>query len=195
MPGRARLIVGLGNPGPRYRGTRHNVGAAVVAALADRLNLELSSAEGPARRGRTRYRGTDLVLAIPTTYMNRSGTAVRHLLDDLDLGPSDLLVVVDDINLDLGALRLRPSGSAGGHNGTGDVIDRLGTEEFARLRIGIGSDFPRGGQSDYVLGPFSREQRPVVRETLETAGDAALCFVADGIEPAMNRYNRSSAPT
>lgn len=194
MSSGTRLVVGLGNPGPDYAGTRHNVGAETIRDLADRLNVALAGTDGPAVLGRTGYRGVDLALAIPTTYMNRSGGAVRFLVEALDLDPSRLLVVVDDLNLSLGALRLRPSGGAGGHNGTQDVIDRLGSQAFPRLRIGIGGSYPRGGQSDYVLSPFDPEERPVADETVETAGEAALCFAAEGAETAMNRFNRSEPP-
>lgn len=186
-------MIGLGNPGPKYAGTRHNVGAAAVRRLADRLGVRLSSARGPARWSRATHPdgSPPMALAVPETYMNRSGAAARFLLEELDLAPADLLVVVDDVHLDLGALRMRPSGSAGGHNGTQDVIDRLGTQQFPRLRIGIGNDYPDGAQSDYVLAPFDESQREVVDETLDTAADAVLRFAAEGVEAAMNQFNRS----
>jgi PTH1 family peptidyl-tRNA hydrolase len=129
-------------------------------------------------------------LAKPTTYMNRSGEAVRALTRAYQTDLSYLLVVIDDINLPLGTIRLRSQGSAGGHNGVQDIIDHLGTDAFARLRIGIGNDFPPGYQADYVLSPFSAEERPQVDETVVLARDAVLTFVTDGIGRAMNLHNR-----
>lgn len=185
-----RLIVGLGNPGPEYRETRHNVGFKVADALADEAAVVLEH-DGRAKAlvGWGRLRGYPLGIAKPLTFMNRSGQAVAHLVRRYALAPADLLVVYDDINLPPGTLRLRARGGAGGHNGMQDVIDRLGTSAIPRLRVGIGSDFPRGGQVDYVLSPFSEEQKVPIEEALQRAVEAARHFVQEGIQTAMNQYN------
>ncbi len=190
MASSKRLIVGLGNPGADYVNTRHNIGFDVVDAVADRVKAPPYEHD----RGNTmlttgRFRGHAFLIARPLTYMNRSGAAVRALLNLHGLSEQELLVVYDDINLDVGKLRLRPKGSAGGHNGIQDIIDSLGTDQFPRLRFGVGSDFPRGRQVDYVLAPFSQEQLPDVEAALPAAVDAVLTFVRDGIVTAMNRHN------
>lgn len=189
MPRSKRLIVGLGNPGAEYAETRHNAGFMLVDALAERLGVAVDDYHSEALSGWTSHRGCPVGLAKPTTYVNRSGAAVRRLLAKHGLEPAELLVVVDDLNLDVGALRLRPGGGSGGHNGLASIADALGTTAYPRLRIGIGSDYPRGGQVDYVLAPFSAEQEPAVRQALKAAQDAALCFLTDGVEEAMNRFN------
>lgn len=188
MPRRKRLIVGLGNPGEEYAETRHNAGFMVVDALAARCRIELGRAH-EALVGWGRHRGDPVGLAKPQTFMNRSGGAVRALVDAHGLAPGEVLVVVDDLHLDVGVIRLRPGGGAGGHNGLQDIADRLGTTDFPRLRLGIGRDFPRGGQVDYVLQPFGAAQRTLMDDALITACNAALAFVTDGVETAMNRYN------
>ncbi len=185
-----RLIIGLGNPGVAYEGTRHNVGYDVVDALAGRTGVTLVHGRGNTLLGWGRWRGCPFGLAKPLTFMNRSGQAVRSLRGHAGLTPADILVILDDINLPVGALRLRAGGSAGGHNGLQDIIDTLGTDTFPRLRIGIGNDFPRGGQADYVLTPFSPEERTLIGEAVDRAAEAALTFVTDGIATAMNRFNR-----
>ncbi len=192
MPDDRYLIVGLGNPGRRYANTRHNVGYDVIDAVAKELGVDLVHGSSNAFLGWGEHRDLSVGLAKPLTYMNRSGTCVAELLQRNDVSRERLLVVYDDLNLKLGAIRLRPSGRAGGHNGVQDIIDQLGTDEFARLRIGIGDQYPPGQQSDYVLAPFSSAQRPVINETVETAADACLGFVTDGVQTAMSRYNRRS---
>ncbi len=189
MPRSKRLIVGLGNPGAEYEGTRHNVGFAVVEALAERTGVSLSAGRFQALEGWGSYRGYPFGLALPFTYVNRSGEAVKPLLRHYGLAPNELLVVVDDLHLPIGTIRLRPGGGSGGHNGLEHIARCLGTTDFPRLRIGIGNDFPRGKQADYVLSPFTDEQQPFIDEASERAGEAALTFVREGIEPAMNRYN------
>lgn len=192
MPDDRYLIVGLGNPGRRYANTRHNVGYEVIDAAAGELGVHLTNGSSNAFLGWGVHQDHPVGLAKPLTYMNRSGTCVAQLLEKHGVDREHLVVVYDDLNLDLGAIRLRPSGSAGGHNGVQDIIDRLGTKEFARLRIGIGDQYPSGQQSDYVLSPFSRSQRPVINETIDMAAEACLAFVVDGVETAMSRYNRRS---
>ena len=189
MPRTKRLIVGLGNPGEEYAGTRHNAGFMLVDALAERLRAAVDDYHSEALSGEASHRGCPLVLAKPTTYVNRSGEAVRRLLDKHGLAPHELLVAVDDLNLDVGTLRLRPGGGSGGHNGLGSIAQSLGTTEYPRLRLGIGSDYERGGQVDYVLAPFTAQQRSRLEKALEQGREAALCFVTEGIEEAMNRFN------
>jgi PTH1 family peptidyl-tRNA hydrolase len=190
MPKADRLIVGLGNPGPEYEHTRHNVGFWVVDAVAETARAAFrhdGRANAMVAQGRTR--GRPLTLAKPLTFMNRSGQSVKHLVRRFSLSPRNLLVVYDDLNLDVGRLRLRERGSAGGHNGMQDIIDRLGTDDFPRLRLGIGSDYGRGQQSEYVLSPFDADQEPLIDEALDRAHDAVITFVTDGVVTAMNRFN------
>lgn len=189
MPKSKRLIVGLGNPGPEYEETRHNVGFMVADAVADTAQVTLEHERGDVLFGWGRIRSYPLGVAKPLVFMNRSGQSVRSLLQRHNLDTKEMLVVVDDINLPTGKLRLRARGSAGGHNGVQDIIDRIGSDDFPRLRIGIGSEFERGRQSDYVLSPFSADERPIVDEAILRARDAAVTFVTDGITTAMNRFN------
>ena len=183
------LIVGLGNPGSKYHGTRHNAGFEVVETLAEEAQCRFEEHVDQALLAEGRLQETPVALAKPLSYMNRSGQVVKNLLRRCRAVPAELLVVVDDIHLPPGTIRLRASGSAGGHNGMQDVIDRLGTKAFPRLRVGIGDDFPNGELVDYVLSPFSREQRPLMREALARSREAVGCFVAEGIEAAMNQFN------
>ena len=183
------LIIGLGNPGPEYENTRHNVGFRVVRALADRLRVSSFDRAHNALVGRGQFKNRRVGLAMPLTFMNRSGNAVAPLCDHFGLSPERLLVVVDDLNLPVGTIRLRPNGSSGGHNGLEHVADRLGTTEFPRLRIGIGNDFPEGGQVDYVLAPFSDEQEPLITEAVENAVEAVLTAIRADLETAMNQFN------
>ena len=190
MAGSKRLLIGLGNPGADYEGTRHNVGFAVVEALAKRARAVFKhDGRADAFVGPGRVRGRPVILVKPLTYMNRSGSTVRHLVRRHGFEPTEILLIVDDVNLALGKLRLRERGSAGGHNGVQDVIDQLGTDAFPRLRVGVGSAFERGQQVDYVLSPFTDEEQPVIDEAVVRARDAAVTFVTDGIVTAMNRFN------
>ncbi len=190
MPRAKRIIIGLGNPGPDYEGTRHNAGFMVADAVAREAGLAFEIGGGPFASAWGSWRGTPLGVAKPLDFMNRSGTAVRALLALGRLEVEDVLVVYDDLALDLGQLRLRPGGSAGGHNGVQDVIDRLNSANFPRLRVGIGSSFARGRQVDYVLAPFERDEQPLIEAAVETAAEAALTFARDGLTAAMNIYNR-----
>lgn len=185
-----RVVVGLGNPGPRYAATRHNAGFRVVDAAAERAGLRFEAPRRPYVLARGAWEGAPVALAKPAgLYMNQSGAGVAALLADLGLEPADLLLVYDDLALPEGQLRLRARGGAGGHNGVQDVIRALGTENFPRLRVGIGSNFARGRQVDYVLGPFSPEQEPVMAEAFGRAATVALAFARDGLEAALNRLS------
>jgi peptidyl-tRNA hydrolase, PTH1 family len=182
-----KLIAGLGNPGPKYHGTRHNVGFDVVDVLAARHGLSWESAPADAMIAKWRPRGT--LLAKPLTFMNLSGRAVGDLLRFFKVDLADLLVVVDDVALELGRLRARPAGSAGGHNGLKSLIELLGTDEFSRLRIGVGRGEARRDLADHVLARFDPDEQSAVTETVGRAADAAELFSDEGIASVMNRFN------
>jgi peptidyl-tRNA hydrolase, PTH1 family len=183
-----KLIVGLGNPGRAYAGTRHNVGFDVLDLLAARHRLAWESA--PADAVLAKWREVSALVAKPLTFMNLSGQAVGDLLRFYKIDLSDLFVVVDDANLELGRLRARAGGSAGGHNGLKSLIGLLGTEEFARLRVGVGRGDARRNLGDHVLAKFDPSEQSDVVEAVGRAADAAELFVAEGIGPVMNRFNR-----
>lgn len=185
-----KLIVGLGNPGRKYRDTRHNIGFAVADELARRASVAFEAAPAEALMARARTLGPEGALLLkPLTMMNASGFAVSEIARYYRIAFGDILVVADDVNLPLGRLRARPSGSAGGHNGFRSIIEQLGTTGFARLRVGVGRGDPRRDLADYVLGGFDADERPVVTEAIGRAADAAELFAAEGIERAMNRFN------
>lgn len=186
-----KLIVGLGNPGREYRETRHNVGFMVVDEIARRHNLTLAMAPSqvPDAFIAKRYGPEPLLVAKPLTFMNLSGDAVAALARYYDVFPGDLLVVVDEAALPFGRLRARARGSAGGHNGLKSVIDRLGTTEFPRLRLGVGRGDARRDLADHVLSKFETDEQPVLEEFITRAADAAEMFAAEGIEKVMNTYN------
>jgi peptidyl-tRNA hydrolase, PTH1 family len=186
--GRLKLIVGLGNPGRKYAGTRHNVGFDVLDLIAERHRLEWES--GPTEALVTRWRSESSLLAKPLTFMNLSGFATGDLLRFYKVDPADLLVIVDDVNLDLGRLRARASGSAGGHNGLKSLIEQLGSDAFPRLRVGVGRGDQRRDLADHVLAKFDPDERTVVEETVGRAADATELFVREGIGPVMNRFNK-----
>jgi PTH1 family peptidyl-tRNA hydrolase len=184
-----KLIVGLGNPGDRYRRTRHNIGFAVLDELARRAGVEMDVA--PASSGEAlvgRWRARDVLLAKPLTFMNASGEAVGGLLRYYRIEQIDLLVVVDEVQLPLGRLRARPRGSAGGHNGLKSIIAHLG-DEFSRLRIGVGRGDARRDLADHVLARFDKTEAAEVERMTARAADAVEAFITSGIEAVMNAYN------
>ena len=183
-----KLIAGLGNPGRKYAGTRHNAGFDVVDLVAERQRLEWSS--GPGDVLVARWRAQDALLAKPLTFMNLSGHPTGELLRFYKIDAADMLVVVDEVHLDLGRLRARRSGSAGGHNGLKSIIGQLGIDGFARLRVGVGRGDARRDLSDHVLAKFEPDERPIIAEAVSRAADAAELFVAEGIGAVMNRFNR-----
>jgi PTH1 family peptidyl-tRNA hydrolase len=183
-----KLLVGLGNPGRKYAGTRHNVGFDVVDTLAARHRVEWESA--PADALIAKWRAAGALIVKPLTFMNLSGYAVGDLLRYFKVELSDLLVIVDEAQLELGRLRTRGSGSAGGHNGLKSLIEQLGTEEFARMRLGVGRGDARRDLADHVLATFDKDEQPVVTEAIARAADAAEVFVSEGLGPMMNRFNR-----
>jgi PTH1 family peptidyl-tRNA hydrolase len=185
-----RMVVGLGNPGDEYRNTRHNMGFKVIDALAAALAIDTGQRKFSARFGSGEFAGKKLILLKPWQFMNRSGQAVATAVGFYKLDAADLLVVTDDMDLEPGRIRLRAQGSAGGHNGLADIIGKLGTNEFARCRIGIGSS---GGQeaANFVLDEPSQADRVLLAEATERARDAVFCWVECGIDKAMNMFNRS----
>jgi len=183
-----KLVVGLGNPGRKYAGTRHNVGFEIVDVLAARHGLEWEGA--PAEALMAKWRGAGALVVKPLTFMNLSGHAVGDLLRYFKIEVPDLLVIVDEVQLELGRLRTRARGSAGGHNGLKSLIEQLGTDEFARLRFGVGRGDARRDLADHVLATFDRDEQPVVTEAIGRAADAAEVFVSEGLGPMMNRFNR-----
>ena len=188
------LIVGLGNPGRRYQATRHNIGFAVADELARRVGAPWEQGRANALTVRAGVGAASMLLVKPLTMMNLSGEAVAELARFYKIDPADILVVADDVNLPLGRLRLRARGSAGGHNGFRSIIGLLGTEEFPRLRIGVGRGDPRRELADHVLARFDDDEAADVEANVARAADAVECFIAEGIEAAMNRYNRWEAP-
>jgi len=185
-----KLIVGLGNPGPRYAATRHNVGWRVAEELAARVGAASWREKCEAAVAEGRSRGGKVVLARPMTYMNESGRSVRQLVDFWKIEREDVLMVVDDMAIDLGRLRLRAEGSDGGHNGLASIIAHLGHDCFARLRVGIGPAPARTeDHAAFVLAEFRPEERPVVADTVRRAADAAECWMTEGLVQAMNRFN------
>ena len=183
------LIAGLGNIGPEYHETRHNIGFMVVDALAKSAGISFSD----GRYGFTAtlpVKGRQLLLLKPSTYMNLSGNAVRYWLQKENIPLENLLVVVDDLALPFGTLRLKGKGSDAGHNGLKHIAATMGTQAYARLRFGIGNDFPRGGQIDYVLGHFTEDERSLLPQRLETAGEIVKSFCLAGIDITMNQFNK-----
>ena len=184
-----KLVVGLGNPGRRYEGTRHNVGFAVLAELARKFGTGRLKSKFQGEVVEADFHGQRALLLCPTTYMNNSGASVQVACDFYKMPHEQLLVVCDDLNLPLAKLRFRAKGSSGGQKGLADVIRRLGAEQFARLRIGIGSP-PEGWEAtDYVLGKFTRQQMPEIEQAVWQAADAVALWARDGIERCMNQYN------
>ncbi|MDH7576576.1 MAG: aminoacyl-tRNA hydrolase [Bacillota bacterium] len=190
MPGGQRIICGLGNPGPRYAKTRHNVGYEVVVRLAGANRGDWLTYRHLARLCSLEINGVPVLLVQPLTFMNLSGSALRPLAKKRGLKPSSLLVVCDDLDLPFGALRLRARGSAGGHRGLQSIIDHLQTQDFPRLRIGIGRPLTGGDEANYVLSPFTREEQDLLEGILDQAAAAARVWATEGIEVAMNRFNR-----
>jgi PTH1 family peptidyl-tRNA hydrolase len=185
-----KLVVGLGNPGFRYEGTRHNVGFATVDLLAKRHGATWEAAPRGIEAFIARWRAQDVVLAKPLTFMNNSGSAVQALLQFYKIEAPDSLVVFDEAQLETGRLRIRSDGSSGGHNGLKSVIASLGTEQVPRLRIGVGRGDGRRDLANHVLARFEPEEREAIADAIERAADAAETFVTDGPAVAMNRYNR-----
>src|SRR5687767_12029129 len=184
------LIAGLGNPGQRYASTRHNVGFLVVDELARRHGLRLAGRQANAHYARGDVAGRKVILAQPQTYMNNSGQAVRALASYYKVPPERVLIIYDDVALPTGTIRIREKGTSAGHNGVKSVIQHMRTEAIPRIRVGVDRpNDPRHGQIDWVLGHFSKEEQPVIRDAIGRAADAVEYILANGYERAMNVYN------
>ena len=183
------LIVGLGNPGVEYAATRHNIGFGMITYLSDKYNIPVNSREGKALVGKGILAGEKVMLAQPQTYMNLSGESVRALMDYYKIDIEDLLVIYDDISLDVGQIRMRGKGSAGGHNGIKSIIQHTGTQEFARIKIGVGQKPEGGDLVKHVLGRFSREEDGMFRDVFALAEEGLLAWLQEDMKSAMNKVN------
>lgn len=189
-----RVIIGLGNPGMKYAGTRHNIGFDTVTALADKYNIKINNKKFNGLIGDGFIGGEKVLLVQPQTYMNLSGECVGQIADFFKIEPENLIVICDDINLDTGRLRIRAKGSAGGHNGLKNIIAHLGTEAFPRIRVGVGEKTEGWDLADYVLARFSKDDEPVMREAIKNAVGAVETWISDDIGTAMNRFNINPNP-
>lgn len=189
------IIAGLGNPTLQYEGTRHNVGFDVIDVLADKYNISVDGRKSRALIGKGMIQGKKVILAKPQTYMNLSGESIRGLAEYYKIDEeSELLVIYDDVSLDVGQLRIRKKGSAGGHNGIKNIIAQLGTDVFPRIKVGVGEKPKHYDLADYVLGHFSKEEREQMKEGYQKAADAVERILAGEIDAAMNEYNRKVKP-
>jgi len=188
-----RFIVGLGNPGPEYKNTKHNIGFNVVKNLAKANDIKINERRHYSLIGKGRVGGKEVVLVLPQTYMNISGRAIGELCSHDDI--KDLLVVCDDINIELGRIRLKKQGSAGGHKGLESIAHTVGTGDFARLKVGIATEVHKGDITRYVLSPFRRSQRRNVSHVISLATDAITCMIKDGIDAAMTKFNKKKIGT
>ena len=186
-----KLIVGLGNPTKAYDGTRHNVGFGVITELADKHRIAVDTKKHKALIGKGIIGVEKVILAKPQTFMNLSGESVREIVDYYQIAMEDILIIFDDISLDVGQLRIRAKGSAGGHNGVKSIIAHLGSDAFARIKVGVGEKPAKMDLADYVLGRFHGEELAQIREGVEQAVMAAELIVSDQLQTAMNRYNQS----
>ena len=189
-----KAIFGLGNYGPKYAGTRHNMGFDTVTRLSDRWDIPLDVKRFKGLCGFGWYKGEKVILIQPQTYMNNSGECVREICDFFKLTNRDIIVIYDDISLPPGQLRLRPKGSAGGHNGIKSVIAHLGSEVFDRVKIGVGEKPAEWDLADYVLSRFDKEDEPKIRDAIDRAAQAVESIISDGLEAAMGEFNRKAAP-
>ena len=185
----AFLIIGLGNPGRQYRENRHNIGFLLLDSLAKQLNTQFTRLQSKALVSKTRYQDNQIILAKPQTFMNLSGQAAASLVNFHKIPHDRLMVAYDDVDLPFGALRMRPSGGSAGHNGMNSIIEKLGTQEFPRLRIGVGRPPGRMDAAAYVLQDFNKEETVELQLVLNRAVEAVLLFVSDSLQAAMNKYN------
>lgn len=184
-----KVIAGLGNPTKKYEGTRHNMGFSAIYQIADRYNIKMNILNHKALIGTGIIAGEKVMLVMPQTFMNLSGESIGEILRYYKLTPEDLIVLYDDIDLDIGKLRIRAKGSAGGHNGIKNIIAHIGTTEFDRVRIGVGHKPEGRDLADYVLSRFSSGELPVVRDSVSKAADAIEVIITTGIDAAMNKFN------
>lgn len=183
------IIAGLGNPSKEYDKTRHNAGFSSIDVLADRYHIDISEKKHRALCGKGVIEGNKVLLVKPQTFMNLSGESLRAVVDYYKAAPTDLIVIYDDISLDPGQLRIRLKGSAGGHNGIKNIIAQLGTQEFPRVKVGVGAKPPRMDLADYVLSRFSKEEQAVMDDAFQEAAEAVVMMMTDGAERAMNHFN------
>lgn len=183
------LIAGLGNPTKEYDKTRHNVGFSVIDVLADRYRIDISEKKHKALCGRGVIEGQKVLLLKPQTFMNLSGESIRAAADYYKIAPEEMIVIYDDISLDPGQLRIRLKGSAGGHNGIKNIIANLGTQDFPRIKVGVGAKPPRMDLADYVLSRFGAGEQKLMDEAFGEAAEAAVMMMTDGAERAMNHFN------
>ncbi|BFK80019.1 aminoacyl-tRNA hydrolase [Clostridium baratii] len=181
------LIVGLGNPEEKYNNTRHNIGFEAVDYIADKYNIDINRKKFKGVYGEGFIGNEKVILMKPTTYMNLSGECIREVIDFYKLSNEDILVIYDDISLDVGRIRIRPKGSAGGHNGIKSIINHLGTDEFSRIKIGVGQ--PKGDLVNHVLGKFSQEENEVLEESLEATKLATETIIKEDTQAGMNKFN------
>lgn len=184
-----KIIVGLGNPGARYAGTRHNVGWMTLDAIAERLRTEFQPGRGDYFEAHGSWRGRKVILLKPTTYMNNSGLALKQAMRQYGVPAGEVLLLVDEIQFPVGKIKLNSAGSSGGHNGIESIIYHLESEAVARLRLGVGSDFGPGGMVDYVLSDFAEDEKEELEGMIEAGKEAALLWVVEGTARAMNRIN------
>ncbi len=188
-----KLIVGLGNPGIEYQFTPHNMGFLAVDRIAEECGVRVNNRHCRAQTARTRIAGREVVLAKPETFMNLSGASVAELVREYEAKPEeDLVLLYDELDLPFGSLRVRPRGRSAGHNGVQSIIGALGTQEFTRIRLGIGPDHPVGDGARYVLSQFKKAQLETVSEVLDQAAEAVKVILAEGVQAAMNRFNRKA---
>lgn len=183
------VIAGLGNPGKKYENTRHNMGFITIDQLAEKHNIKADKLKFKALVGEGRIAGQKVLLVKPQTYMNLSGESIREVMNFYKLEPENLIVIYDDIDIEAGTLRIRKFGSAGTHNGMKSVVYQLQSDRFPRIRLGIGSQ-KKGDLVDFVIGGFSKEEVPLLEEAVENAVLAVECIIEEGIDKAMNQYNR-----
>lgn len=190
-----KLIVGLGNPGPEYEFSPHNLGFAVVNRMAERQGIRMGRKQAQSLCGHFRFGEEEVWLIQPQTYMNLSGAAVREWLAKQSCGPEDLLVIADDLDLPWGSLRIRQKGGAAGHHGLESIIGSIGSQQFARLRIGVCPDHPVPDTVEYLLSPLKRSRRREREEIIDRASDAVETILKEGAAKAMNRFNQRSSPS
>ncbi len=186
------VIAGLGNPGKKYENTRHNLGFITVDKLAEDNGIEINKLKFKALVGEGRLSGERVLLVKPQTYMNLSGESVREIMNFYKLEPENLIVIYDDFDIAVGTIRVRKFGSAGTHNGMKSIIQQLRSDRFPRIRVGTGSDH-MGNLIDFVTGGFTREEVPLLEEAVTEAAAACQCIISDGLDKAMNRYNKKKA--
>lgn len=184
-----KVIVGLGNPGDRYRNTRHNVGFHCIDLLARRWGIDVKERRAKAVLGRGRFQEREVVLAKPRTFMNRSGEAINYLVARFGVKPADIVVIYDEMDLPVGRIRIRPGGSPAGHNGIRSIIGELHTQNFPRVRVGIGQPDMKGGQVSHVLNRFSEDEAAEISAAIQRVADAMECLMEENITVAMNRFN------